>query len=67
VGETADGLEISLEEPVQRSSLPPFPQKKQVDDDLGIYLPSIIFLLRTVASYLSNEDLTSFWDLLKLV
>jgi hypothetical protein len=34
---------------VQRSSLSPFPQKKQVDDDLGFYLTSITFLLRTVA------------------
>ncbi|MCX5888565.1 MAG: hypothetical protein NTY36_03835, partial [Deltaproteobacteria bacterium] len=47
----ADRAETSLEEHAQRSSLPPFPQKKQVDDDLGIYLPSITFLLRTVASY----------------
>jgi hypothetical protein len=50
VGGTAGGMKILLEEPVQRSSLPPFPQKKQVDDDPEIYLPSIIFLLRTVAS-----------------
>jgi hypothetical protein len=43
----ADGRGIPLQKPAQWSSLPPFPQKKQVDDDLETYFPSIIFLLRT--------------------
>ncbi|MGD0972332.1 MAG: hypothetical protein ABSA04_13240 [Desulfobaccales bacterium] len=31
-----------------------FSLEKKVDDDLGNYLPSIIFLLRTVASYIAG-------------
>jgi hypothetical protein len=43
--------QISLEEHAQWPSLPPFPQKKQVDDDLDNYLKSITFLLRTEGRY----------------
>jgi hypothetical protein len=45
-----DSAGTSLEELAQKSSLPHFSQKKQVDDDPESYLASIIFLLHTLVA-----------------